>query len=121
MSAEEPQPGEIPNAGDVILSTAHLLLSIGFARTGLTGEQGVEADLVQTEQSIEGVRALMPVLERLLPREAVVEYRAALSELQLAYSRALEPPAAEAQAPPPEAPVEEPAERPKIWTPRGDI
>jgi hypothetical protein len=126
VSAEQPpEAGQIPPAGDVILSTVHVLLSVGFARTGLTGEEGVEADLVQTEQSIEAVRALMPVLERLLPPAALLEYRQALSELQLAYSRALEPPApTESQEPlaaqEPEPSVET-AERPKIWTPRGDI
>jgi hypothetical protein len=122
LSTEQPpQGGEIPAAADVILSTVHLLLSVGFARTGLTGEEGVEADLVQTEQAIEAVRALMPVLERLLPPQALMEYRQALSELQLAYSRGLESPAAgqEPSAPQPETVVE--PERPKIWTPRGDV
>lgn len=122
MSAEEPpQAGGIPAAADVILSTVHLLLSVGFARTGLTGEEGVEVDLVQTEQAIEAVRALMPVLERLLPPPALMEYRQALSELQLAYSRGLESSAAgqEPPAPQPETAVE--PERPKIWTPRGDV
>ena len=122
MSTEEPpQGGEIPAAADVILSTVHLLLSVGFARTGLTGDETVDVDLVQTEQSIEAVRALMPVLERLLPPQALMEYRQALADLQLAYSRGLESPAAgqEPPAPQPENVVE--PERPKIWTPRGDV
>ena len=118
---EPPQGGEIPAAADVILSTVHLLLSVGFARTGLTGDETVDVDLVQTEQSIEAVRALMPVLERLLPPQALMEYRQALADLQLAYSRGLESPAAgqEPPAPQPENVVE--PERPKIWTPRGDV
>ena len=72
-----------------------MLLSVGFARTGLTGEPDIEVDLAQTEQAIEAVRALMPVLERLLPPAALLEYRQALADLQMAYSRGLEPPAPE--------------------------
>jgi hypothetical protein len=43
-------------------------------------------------------------------------YRQALADLQLGYAEALKPP------PEPEQPKEEPPEeRPKIWTPGGDI
>ena len=120
----QPPPGEnaVPAAADVILSSVTMLLSVGFARTGLTGEPDIEADLAQTEQAIEAVRALMPVLERLLPPAALLEYRQALADLQMAYSRGLEPPAPESGPSPEESePAVETAERPKIWTPRGDV
>jgi hypothetical protein len=86
------------------------------------------------ELSIEGVRALLPLLERLLPSDAITQYRQALSELQMAYAQIARaaagppPPGQEgAQGAPPQppqsqerSPVDTPP-RPKIWTPRGDV
>jgi hypothetical protein len=96
---------------------------VGFARTGLTGDVEVEADLEQTRRAIEGVRALLPVLDGALPDAELTQYRAALAELQLAYSRALAPPPEPQPQTQPETaePQVEAAERPKIWTPRGDV
>jgi hypothetical protein len=97
------------------------MLELGFRSTGLTGEPGAR-DLKQTEIAVETIRALLPVVERIAP-QAMPQYRQALSELQLAYAEAMkppepEPPAAEQQKPETDVPV---AERPKIWTPRGDV
>ena len=119
---EPPQGSRFPPRPTSSSRRVHLLLSVGFARTGLTGEEDIEVDLVQTEQAIEAVRALMPVLERLLPPEALLEYRQALADLQMAYSRGLEAPAPGTRPPRrSRRPVVEPAQRPKIWTPRGDV
>lgn len=124
---------------DVIVSMVQTVFDVGYRRTGLI-EGGDQRDLAQTALAIETVRALMPVLERVLDAASMTTLRSALSELQLAYAQAAEapaaaepsvpgePPAAEPQ-PPPEAPKTPPQEgesriapeRPRIWTPGGDV
>lgn len=123
---------------DVIVSMVQTVFDVGYRRTGLVGGGG-ERDLTQTALAIETVRALLPVLERVLDAASMTTLRSALSELQLAYADAAEqgaapadtpqaaepPPAAgepgEAQEPPPagEGPIT--PERPRIWTPGGDV
>jgi hypothetical protein len=115
---------ELPPAADVILSSVHLLITVGFERTGL--RPGSPRDLGETEVAVEGVRALLPLLERLLPPEGVREYRQALADLQMAYAEAARPLGGAGPASPqPPRVEEEPAvdtpPRPKIWTPRGDV
>jgi hypothetical protein len=111
----------LPTTPELVLSTVHVMLELGFRTTGLTGDAEAR-DLPQCEIAIETVRALLPVVERIAP-ESMPQYRQALSELQLAYAEAVkpppEPPPAPEEAPPqPDVPV---ADRPKIWTPRGDV
>ena len=115
--AESAAAAQVPPVADVLASTVVLLLNVGFARTGLTGDPDVETDLDEAQRAIEGVRTLMPGLEATLPPAELNQFRGALSELQLAYSRALAPPPPAGE---PEPQVE-PAERPKIWTPKGDV
>jgi hypothetical protein len=123
---------------DVIVSMVQTVFDVGYRRTGLVGGGG-ERDLAQTALAIETVRALLPVLEGVLDAASMTTLRSALSELQLAYADAAEqgaapadtpqaaesPPAAgepgEAQEPPPagEGPIT--PERPRIWTPGGDV
>ena len=114
----------LPTTPELVLSTVHVMFELGFRSTGLTGEPEAR-DLQQTEIAIETVRALLPVVERIAP-QALPQYRQALSELQLAYAGAMKPPPETDQEPAgereaeaaPDIPV---AERPKIWTPRGDV
>jgi len=82
------------------------------------------------------------VLERVLDAASMTTLRSALSELQLAYAQAAEAPAAAAPSAPdepkqpgaaagepaeaPKAPPQDPQsriapERPRIWTPGGDV
>ena len=126
---------------DVIVSMVQTVFDVGYRRTGLI-EGGDQRDLAQTALAIETVRALMPVLERVLDASSLTTLRSALSELQLAYAQAADAPAgepsaaddpkpAEPDAPaekpqPPKAPPQEPkgriaSERPRIWTPGGDV
>jgi hypothetical protein len=115
---------------DVVVSMVQTVFDVGYRRTGLLGG-GEVRDLDQTRIAIETVRALMPVLEQVLDAQSTTALRSALSELQLAYAQAVEepPPAGEAAAEPPPAPAEQPPpgpggvvpERPKIWTPGGDV
>lgn len=117
---------------DVVVSMVQTVFDVGYRRTGLIGGGG-ERDLAQTALAIETVRALMPVLERVLEPASMTALRSALSELQLAYADAAkepaaagEPRAAEGDAPAaaPKPPPQESRiapERPRIWTPGGDV
>jgi len=123
---------------DVIVSMVQTVFDVGYRRTGLI-DGGDQRDLAQTALAIETVRALMPVLERVLDAASMTTLRSALSELQLAYAQAAEAPAAAEpsapQAAEPDAPAGEQAdapktptqesriapERPRIWTPGGDV
>jgi hypothetical protein len=120
---------------DVIVSMVQTVFDVGYRRTGLVGGGG-ERDLAQTALAIETVRALLPVLERVLEPTSMTTLRSALSELQLAYAEAAKEPAAGEAAgpekpqagegePPPAAPPPPESriapERPKIWTPGGDV
>ncbi len=89
-------------AAEVMLQTAVSLLNIGGRRLGLTGgperpEAGAapaggsapaadERDLEQVRDAIDGVRALLGILERNMPQQ-LRPLRDALSQLQIAYAR----------------------------------
>jgi phage-related minor tail protein len=95
-AAYEAELNRITSA-DLLLQTAASLLNLGARRLGLTGAGEAERDLEQVRDAIDGVRALMPILERCHPSE-VGPLRDALSQLQMAYAREVqatrEPPAA---------------------------
>jgi hypothetical protein len=123
---------------DVIVSMVQTVFDVGYRRTGLVGDGGAR-DLAQTALAIETVRALLPVLERVLDPASMTTLRSALSELQLAYADASKEPAAgqpaaagepeaaggDAPAGAPEGPPQPESriapERPRIWTPGGDV
>jgi hypothetical protein len=86
---------------EMMLQAAVSLLNIGARRLGLTGggspaeggdgaaggaHAGSERDLGQVRDAIDGVRALLDVLERSVPQE-LRPLRDALSQLQIAYAR----------------------------------
>jgi hypothetical protein len=119
---------------DVVVSLVQTVFDVGYRRTGLLGGGGNERDLDQVRLAVETVRALVPVLEQVLDEQSMTTLRSALAELQLAYADAVaEPAKAEPSDPgPPDAeprsaePAEETPrtvtpERPKIWTPGGDV
>jgi hypothetical protein len=120
---------------DIIVQTLVSLLNLGGRRAGLAPGTEGERDLAQVRQAIEGVRALLPLVESELGPEAG-SLRDALSQLQLAYARLSgqaapgaaegEPRRAEgAPAPGPEQPAEQepesgpgPAQRSgRLWVP----
>lgn len=88
------------SSADLVLQTAASLLNLGARRLGLTGAPEAERDLEQVRDAIDGVRGLMPVLERRAPGE-IGQLRDALSQLQIAYAR--EAQGAPKQSPPGEA------------------
>jgi hypothetical protein len=88
---------------DMMLQAAVSLLNLGARRLGLTGPgdrseaegiaasavgagAGTERDLEQVRDAIDGVRALLGILERSMPQE-LGPLRDALSQLQIAYAR----------------------------------
>jgi hypothetical protein len=93
---------------DMMMQAAVSLLNLGARRLGLTGgpepsEPGgaasppPERDLGQVRDAIDGVRALLGILERSMPQE-LRPLRDALSQLQMAYAREA-PPGAESDRP----------------------
>jgi len=102
-------------SSEMILQTAVSLLNIGGRRLGLgsppaAGAPGdsnppaPERDLEQVRDAIDGASALLPILERRMPRE-LSPLRDAIAQLQVAYAREVQsaantPPAAAAQARP---------------------
>jgi hypothetical protein len=92
-AAYEAELGRITSA-DVILQAAVSLLNVGGRRLGLTGaptgsptpSAEPERDLEQVRDAIDGVRALLPILERRLPQQ-LRPLRDALAQLQMAYAR----------------------------------
>lgn len=92
-AAYEAELSRITSA-DLILQTAASLLNLGARRLGLTGAPaGAEAprDLEQVRDAIDGVRALMPILERRFEQAGEsAPLRDALSQLQMAYAREMQ-------------------------------
>jgi len=71
---------------DVLLQTIVSLVNLGGQRLGLTAETEDLRDLEQARLAIEGVRALLPILED-LDAEQMRPVREALSQLQMAYAQ----------------------------------
>lgn len=70
----------------VLLENVVTLVNLGMRRTGLSPGTEDERDLEQVKLAIEGVRALLPLLEQAAPAQAG-PIRDALSQLQLAFVR----------------------------------
>ncbi len=62
--------------------------SIGYHRLGLTEETKSERDLEQTRIAIETMRALVPVLQQVVPEELLRDFEQSVAGLQLAYAKA---------------------------------
>lgn len=105
---------------DVLIQTLVSLLNLGGRKAGLSPGTEGERDPEQVRQAIEGVRALLPVVEPLLGQDAA-QIREALSQLQLAYTRIAggEAPAGEPQeAPQPKPEDTGPAQSSgRLWVP----
>ena len=71
---------------DVIVQTVVSLVNLGGRRAGLAPGTEDERDLEQVRQAIEGVRALLPLVEAGLGPDAD-RIREALSQLQMVYAQ----------------------------------
>src|SRR5438552_2899179 len=113
MSESEHPPPEdmrLPSAAEVVLSSAQLLVTL--AADAIAARERLD----EAQLAIDGVEALLPVVERVVTPEQLRQYRRAVAELQLAFAEASKPAAQPAGEPSVETP-----ERPKIWTPGGDV
>ena len=108
-AAYEAELSRITSA-DMILQSAVSLLNLGGRRLGLAPGSEGERDLEQVRDAVDGVRALLEILERSTPAQELRPLRDALSQLQMAYAReaqagsgaepdASQPPAAAAPEP----------------------
>jgi hypothetical protein len=73
---------------DVVIQTLVTVSSIGYRRLGLTDETKDDRDLEQSRLAIETLKALTPVLERVIPEDLVRDFNSSVANLQLAYARA---------------------------------
>lgn len=101
------------SSAEMILQTTVSLINIGGRRLGLApaaagGPPAPERDLEQVRDAIDASSALLPILERRMPRE-LRPLRDAIAQLQVAYAREAQA-AGNAASSPPQAP---PAEHPK--------
>jgi hypothetical protein len=71
---------------DVLVQTVVSLLNLGGRKAGLAPGTEAEKDPEQLRQAIEGVRALLPLVEGALGPEGA-QLRQVLSQLQMAYAR----------------------------------
>jgi len=71
---------------DVLVQTVLSLLNMGALRAGLTDGGEADRDPAQLRSAIEGIRALMPIVEPALGQDAA-PIKEALSQLQMAYAR----------------------------------
>ena len=113
---------------DVLVQTVLSLINLGSLRAGLVPGNEVEADPQQLRQAIEGVRALLPLVEPALGPDAR-QIRDAVSRLQMEYARlaGAGAPQADAEQPAPEAEQEPPPATPgepgpaqssgRLWVP----
>jgi hypothetical protein len=105
---------------DVVVQTVVSLVNLGGRKAGLAPGTEDERDLGQVRLAIEGVRALLPLVEAELGPEAAT-VRQALSQLQMMYAKAsgTEAPvgAAEGAAQPPPA-AEQPPPAPEEERPQ---
>ena len=92
---------------DVLIQTLVSLLNLGGRKSGLSPGTEGERDAEQVRQAVEGVRALLPVVEPLLGPDAA-QIREALSQLQLAYTQIAGGEAPAAQPAPEDAPQPKP-------------
>ena len=75
---------------DALVHTLVTISSIGYRRLGLTPETKDDRDLAQTRLAIETMRALLPVLDQVLPAELMRDLQSSVANLQLAYAKAAE-------------------------------
>jgi hypothetical protein len=120
-AAYEAELSRITSA-EMMLQAAVSLLNVGSRRLGLSAtrptgapggpgstaaQPGAQRDLDQVRDAIDGVRALLEILERRLPRD-LGPLRDALSQLQMAYAREVQQGADETRRAPGEARASEP-------------
>jgi hypothetical protein len=62
--------------------------TVGYRKLGLTEETESERDLEQTRIAIETMKALVPVLQQVIPEDLLRDVEQSVAGLQLAYAKA---------------------------------
>ena len=62
--------------------------TVGYRKLGLTEETESERDLEQTRIAIETMKALVPVLQQVIPEDLLRDFEQSVAGLQLAYAKA---------------------------------
>ena len=70
---------------DLLLSTISTTAQLGYAKL-----EAESRDLEQARLAIESIKALLPVLEGEVEKEALADFGRLLADLQLAYAKAVE-------------------------------
>jgi hypothetical protein len=86
LRAEYEQQLKQIKVDDVLVQTVLSLINLGSLRAGVVPGNEGEADPQQLRQAIEGVRALLPLIEPALGPDAR-QIRDAVSRLQMEYAR----------------------------------
>lgn len=86
IKAYEEELSRITSA-QIAVQAAASLLSIGGHRLGYGEGHEQQRDLNQVRDAIDGVRALMPIVERRLAAAEARQLREALSQLQMGYAQ----------------------------------
>jgi hypothetical protein len=73
---------------DVVIQTLVHISSIAYRRLGLTEHTKDDRDLPQTRLAIETMKALVPVVEQVVPAELIRDFNSSVANLQLAYAKA---------------------------------
>jgi hypothetical protein len=73
---------------DVLIQTLITVSSLGYRRLGLTPETKDDRDLDQVRLAIDTMKALTPVLEKVVPPELVRDFNSSVANLQLAFAKA---------------------------------
>jgi hypothetical protein len=79
---------------DLLVQSLSTVSSLGFERLSAEGR-----DLEQARLAIEALRALVPVLRGHVPDGLVRDFENVTAQLQLAYVKAVSPPASDAASP----------------------
>ena len=69
---------------DVLAQTIYTVSSLGWRRLA----EGEDRDLEEAKLAIDALRALLPVLETVLPPEAMRDFNQVVSNMQLAFAKA---------------------------------
>lgn len=98
QQGDEPQPTEEElvarleeelrklTVSDILLQTALTISSLGFRKLG---EE--DRDLAQARAAIEGLKAIVPVLEGSVPEQTAKDLHQVIANLQLAYAQVASP------------------------------
>jgi hypothetical protein len=73
---------------NVLVGALIQVSSIGYRKLGLTEETKSERDLEQTRIAIDTMRALVPVLQKVVPDDLLRDFEQSVAGLQLAYAKA---------------------------------